>query len=149
MKDNLQIQLQLLDLVESIYEVYANWRRSRRIENEISATRRVPKPNPSLAWYVNVSGLILGIFACLVAPERLRSLLALDPVVNSLPSDLPAPSPTASPPSPPVSQKTSDLFQSPQSLGALAIGHAEGNLTVSGQPTPLYYGHDDPGNFKR
>lgn len=30
-----------------------------------------------------------------------------------------------------------------------AIGHAEGNLTVSGELTSLYYGHTDPGNRVR
>ncbi|MGD2181087.1 hypothetical protein [Lusitaniella coriacea] len=30
-----------------------------------------------------------------------------------------------------------------------AIGHAEGNFTLSGERTQLYYGHNDPGNGKR
>ncbi|MDY6783177.1 MAG: M23 family metallopeptidase [Cyanobacteriota bacterium] len=149
MKNNTQTQLRLLDLVEFIYEVCANWGKSRKSQDAIASTDLVPKTAPSFAWYANVSALMLGIFACLAAPERVRSLLALDPGVNPLPIDLPAPFPTPSPPPPLVAKKTGELFQSPQSLGARAIGHAEGNLTVSGKPTSLYYGHDDPGNFKR
>lgn len=41
------------------------------------------------------------------------------------------------------------LFDDMDSLGVLAIGHAEGNFTVDGQKTDLYLGHTDPGNFKR
>ncbi|MBD2580299.1 hypothetical protein [Oscillatoria sp. FACHB-1406] len=36
-----------------------------------------------------------------------------------------------------------------QDLIRRAIGHAEGNLTVSGELTSLYYGHTDPGNGVR
>ncbi|MDY6781098.1 MAG: hypothetical protein SW833_00825 [Cyanobacteriota bacterium] len=36
-----------------------------------------------------------------------------------------------------------------QPLVRRAIGHAEGNLTVSGERTSLYYGHMDPGNGVR
>lgn len=42
-----------------------------------------------------------------------------------------------------------DLFTSMDALGVRAIGHAEGNLTVEGDRTSLYYGHSDPGNFKQ
>lgn len=36
-----------------------------------------------------------------------------------------------------------------QELVRKAIGHAEGNLTASGERTSLYYGHTDPGNGVR
>jgi hypothetical protein len=36
-----------------------------------------------------------------------------------------------------------------QELIRQAIGHAEGNFTVSGEKTSLYYGHIDPGNGVR
>lgn len=42
-----------------------------------------------------------------------------------------------------------DLFDSLESIGVLAIAHAEGNMTVSGKPTASYWGHSDPGNFRR
>lgn len=41
------------------------------------------------------------------------------------------------------------LFDSLQSVGVVAIGHAEGNMTVTGEPTGYYWGHKDPGNFRR
>ena len=41
------------------------------------------------------------------------------------------------------------LFDDMDSLGVLAIGHAEGNFSVDGQKTDLYLGHTDPGNFKK
>ena len=39
-----------------------------------------------------------------------------------------------------------DLFRTPDSPGALAIGAAEGTRTTSGQVTSSYWGHSDPGN---
>ncbi|MGB0564232.1 MAG: hypothetical protein ACPGVO_20890 [Spirulinaceae cyanobacterium] len=41
------------------------------------------------------------------------------------------------------------LFDSLDSIGVVAIGHAEGNLTVTGEPKGGYWGHADPGNFRR
>jgi D-alanyl-D-alanine dipeptidase len=38
------------------------------------------------------------------------------------------------------------LFETPKSIGAIAIGHAEGNYDVDGNPQSAYYGHLDPGN---
>lgn len=46
------------------------------------------------------------------------------------------------------SQKASTLFASMSSLGVLAIGAAEGNLTEDGQKTSRYDGHPDPANQK-
>lgn len=40
-----------------------------------------------------------------------------------------------------------ELFGSKKSPGSIAVGVAEGNLTPSGQPTAIYLGHTDPGNF--
>ena len=40
-----------------------------------------------------------------------------------------------------------ELFSSKQAPGPIAVGVAEGNLTPSGQPTSIYSGHTDPGNF--
>ena len=40
-----------------------------------------------------------------------------------------------------------DLFANPKTAGSIAIGVAEGNLTISGKPTTIYSGHTDPGNF--
>ena len=39
-----------------------------------------------------------------------------------------------------------NLFENPKSIGAIAIGHAEGNYDVEGNPNANYYGHLDPGN---
>lgn len=43
--------------------------------------------------------------------------------------------------------RVTDLFKLANSLGSRAIGHAEGNLTVSGEKTSRYDGHTDPGNL--
>lgn len=40
------------------------------------------------------------------------------------------------------------LFTTPQSLGSRAVGHAEGNYSVSGKLKSIYFGHIDPGNPK-
>ncbi len=40
-----------------------------------------------------------------------------------------------------------ELFGSKKAPGAIAIGVAEGNMTPTGQPTSIYSGHTDPGNF--
>lgn len=40
-----------------------------------------------------------------------------------------------------------ELFSSKKAPGAIAIGVAEGNMTSTGQPTSIYSGHTDPGNF--
>ncbi|MEM9770997.1 MAG: hypothetical protein AAF889_05270 [Cyanobacteria bacterium P01_D01_bin.73] len=37
-------------------------------------------------------------------------------------------------------------FADRRSLGAVAIGHAEGNLSATGKIQSIYYGHSDPGN---
>ncbi|MEM9770323.1 MAG: hypothetical protein AAF889_01760 [Cyanobacteria bacterium P01_D01_bin.73] len=37
-------------------------------------------------------------------------------------------------------------FADRRSLGAVAIGHAEGNLSAAGKIRSIYYGHNDPGN---
>ncbi|MGD1938428.1 MAG: hypothetical protein ACFCA4_12850 [Cyanophyceae cyanobacterium] len=37
-------------------------------------------------------------------------------------------------------------FADRRSLGAVAIGHAEGNLSATGEIRSIYYGHSDPGN---
>lgn len=45
--------------------------------------------------------------------------------------------------------RTDQLFAGKaDSLVARAIGHAEGTRTISGEQTPAYYGHNDPGNGK-
>lgn len=45
--------------------------------------------------------------------------------------------------------RTDQLFTGKaDSLVARAIGHAEGTRTISGERTPAYYGHNDPGNGK-
>jgi len=41
-----------------------------------------------------------------------------------------------------------ELFRTRESIGALVIGHAEGNIDINGNPTEAYYGHEDPGNKK-
>lgn len=40
-----------------------------------------------------------------------------------------------------------ELFGSKTAPGSIAVGYAEGNLTSTGKPTPIYKGHTDPGNF--
>ena len=47
-----------------------------------------------------------------------------------------------------IKLSTENLFATPNSLGAIAIGVAEGTRTLSGGYTNLYFGHTDPGNFK-
>ena len=44
------------------------------------------------------------------------------------------------------SSSASKLFATKKSPGSLAVGAAEGNLTLSGKTTSLYLGHTDPGN---
>ncbi|HAJ64432.1 MAG TPA: hypothetical protein DCP31_38685 [Cyanobacteria bacterium UBA8543] len=53
-----------------------------------------------------------------------------------------------------LAQRTTDiplsireLFGSKKAPGAIAIGVAEGNMTSTGQPTDIYSGHTDPGNY--
>ncbi|NEO85518.1 MAG: M23 family metallopeptidase [Spirulina sp. SIO3F2] len=41
------------------------------------------------------------------------------------------------------------LFATLDSPGLRAIGYAEGTLTLEGKPTQAYWGHSDPGNFRR
>ena len=47
-----------------------------------------------------------------------------------------------------VKLSTEHLFATPNALGAIAIGVAEGTRTPSGGYTNLYFGHTDPGNGK-
>lgn len=47
-----------------------------------------------------------------------------------------------------VTLSTQNLFATPDSVGAIAIGVAEGTRTPNGGYTDLYYGHTDPGNAK-
>ncbi len=42
--------------------------------------------------------------------------------------------------------KLNDLFANNSSIGVLAICAAEGNCTIDGKKTSLYYYHLDPGN---
>lgn len=44
------------------------------------------------------------------------------------------------------SSSASELFATMKSPGSIAVGAAEGNLTVTGKTTSLYLGHTDPGN---
>jgi len=46
----------------------------------------------------------------------------------------------------PTPHSATSLFATPKSLGSIAVGVAEGNLTQSGDATQLYSGHTDPGN---
>lgn len=45
-----------------------------------------------------------------------------------------------------VTSTAAKLFATKKSLGAIAVGVAEGNYTTSGKATRLYAGHTDPGN---
>ncbi|OJJ16240.1 hypothetical protein BI308_23695 [Roseofilum reptotaenium AO1-A] len=47
-----------------------------------------------------------------------------------------------------VNLSTEHLFATPNSVGAIAIGVAEGTRTPNGGYTDLYFGHTDPGNSK-
>ncbi|MDJ1177737.1 hypothetical protein PJF56_02550 [Roseofilum sp. BLCC_M91] len=47
-----------------------------------------------------------------------------------------------------ITLSTKDLFATPDSVGAIAIGVAEGTRTPSGGYTDLYFGHTDPGNSR-
>jgi len=47
-----------------------------------------------------------------------------------------------------VNLSKEDLFATADSVGAIAIGVAEGTRTPSGGYTDLYFGHTDPGNAK-
>jgi murein DD-endopeptidase MepM/ murein hydrolase activator NlpD len=44
------------------------------------------------------------------------------------------------------SSSASELFATMKSPGSIAVGAAEGNLTLTGKTTSLYFGHTDPGN---
>lgn len=90
--------------------------------------------------------------------------VATAPVETGLPTESIAPPATAPPPNTPPTSTQSDLAQLPadaplpaakqaelfeggsRSLVARTVGHAEGNLTATGEPTSNYYGHQDPGN---
>ncbi|MBD1908557.1 M23 family metallopeptidase [Funiculus sociatus GB2-A5] len=45
-----------------------------------------------------------------------------------------------------ASKTASKLFATKKSPGSIAIGAAEGNFTLTGETTSLYFGHTDPGN---
>lgn len=48
----------------------------------------------------------------------------------------------------PISRADQIFAGKADSLVARAVGHAEGTRTISGERTPAYYGHNDPGNGK-
>ena len=65
-----------------------------------------------------------------------RGTVAVNPTVN------PTVKPTVHP-------TVNQWFADRRSLGAVAIGHAEGNLSATGKIKSIYYGHRDPGNGVR
>ncbi|WP_084668955.1 hypothetical protein [Spirulina major] len=107
--------------------------RPRRSLRRWSATR------DPLDWHIAMGTLTVIMLLCVIASPPVRTLLLALP--GSLHQLL-----TTTKPLPPM---TEDLFASVDAVGVLAIGHAEGNLTVSGDRTSLYWGHTDPGNFRR
>ncbi|MBE9114526.1 peptidoglycan DD-metalloendopeptidase family protein [Lusitaniella coriacea LEGE 07157] len=130
-------QHRVIDYAEGLYEVARSrkthpqkLRRSRKGQNQFEKT-------------------VLWLFLGAIALDRVSMLLGNPSQVLILPT-IPFSSAQLEPKtvSPPAA-KAAQLFQSSQSLGAIAIGHAEGNLTSTGQLTKQYYGHSDPGNFKR
>ncbi|QLE46516.1 hypothetical protein FD723_40605 (plasmid) [Nostoc sp. C052] len=46
-----------------------------------------------------------------------------------------------------VAKDIQSLFATPTSLGALAIGAAEGNYSRNGTKNQIYYGHEDPADY--
>lgn len=90
-------------------------------------------------WSVGMMTLTLILLVAIVIAPPMRSLwVALPGTVERLMGGLrPLPPPQAT------------LFNSLNAVGVVAIGHAEGNLTVTGEPTGNYWGHEDPGNFRR
>ncbi|MGB0562177.1 MAG: M23 family metallopeptidase [Spirulinaceae cyanobacterium] len=92
-----------------------------------------------LEWSVGYGLLLIAMFLCVVLSPQGRSLLQI--VTAPLSQVL------AQLPEPRLSSQ--ELFASLEGLGVRAIGHAEGNLTVEGKQTQLYWGHTDPGNFRR
>lgn len=68
-----------------------------------------------------------------------------------IPGDRPtvAPVTSSASPQPTHTPKSADIiqwFSNRRSLGSVAVGHAEGNLTATGRIRSIYYGHNDPGN---
>ncbi|NEO88012.1 MAG: hypothetical protein F6J87_27715 [Spirulina sp. SIO3F2] len=121
-----------------------NPRRQRRKRQR----RAMPLSNRRLRWlqrslrhlewsyvtrFFGVAGLM---FLLYWHPVRSR-LIALLAAVRHEPT-LPQPLP-----------ETAALFTGLQALGVVAIGHAEGNLTVTGDRTAAYWGHADPGNQRQ
>ncbi|NEO88332.1 MAG: hypothetical protein F6J87_29360 [Spirulina sp. SIO3F2] len=90
-------------------------------------------------WWVGMLSLmVLLLGSAMVSPPMRTLWLALPGSLGGLTSLL-----TPLPPPQP------QLFATLDGLGVVAIGHAEGNLTVVGEPTGNYWGHRDPGNFRR
>ena len=84
------------------------------------------------------------IEAQLVSPTQPEaSLLSFTPQAPIVPEQQPQPPKT---PKPVNSGKVEEWFMDRRSLGAVAIGHAEGNLSATGKIRSIYYGHSDPGN---
>lgn len=44
-------------------------------------------------------------------------------------------------------QAARKLFENPKSIGSIAVGHAEGNYDIDGNPQGNYFRHIDPGNL--
>lgn len=92
-------------------------------------------------WWAGMMSLMLLLLGAAAIAPPLQFLWVALPgtwgrLAGRLPP-LPAPSPRLG------------LFDSLESVGVLAIAHAEGNMTVTGERTASYWGHRDPGNFRR
>lgn len=90
---------------------------------------------------------VLNLLVSLLGVVGLMLLLSWSPVRSPLiallarlqsDSSLPQPLP-----------ETAALFTNLQAPGVVAIGHAEGNLTVTGDRTAAYWGHADPANQRQ
>ncbi|HIK12629.1 MAG TPA: M23 family metallopeptidase [Oscillatoriaceae cyanobacterium M33_DOE_052] len=88
---------------------------------------------------------ILQFAICLLATLWAEIAVAASPWLDfSLPQPPPTPASVGDQTDQPKS--AAELFATVQSPGSIAVGVAEGNMDITGEATPLYQGHTDPGN---
>ncbi|MEM8642076.1 MAG: M23 family metallopeptidase [Cyanobacteria bacterium P01_G01_bin.54] len=119
----------------------SSWLRPcQRLQRQIAIIIQTSRAATSgLEWSISYGLLLMAMFLCVVLSPQGRSLLQI----------VTAPLGQLLAQFPPPHLRSRDLFASVEALGVRAIGHAEGNLTVAGKQTQLYWGHTDPGNFRR
>lgn len=136
---------QKITAIVYIFKIWTHTRRVWRSTQRRLHHRQFQRPASSrsdgtgLEWSLGYGVLLMIMLVCVVFSPPVRTLFQIvrSPLGQFAESwqDPPLPS--------------EDLFASVEALGVRAIGHAEGNLTAEGKRTSLYWGHTDPGNFRR